>query len=146
MLVNICVFKLDSWSCYYRLNKHGKHKYEFLIVYLESKIWSDLPKLIQYSINLSNVATACPMAQGTVRNLPAMQETRVWPLSWEDTLEEEMATQFSILAWKVPWTEELGRLHFTEQQGTGHDWATMHTPKCHDLKYEFFECIIRLQK
>ena len=50
------------------------------------------------------------MAQ-TVKNLPAMQETRVRFLGREDPLEEGMATHASILAWKSPWTEEPGRLH-----------------------------------
>ena len=45
-----------------------------------------------------------------VKNLPAMQETWVQPLGWEDALEMEMATLSSILAWEIPWTEELGRL------------------------------------
>ena len=43
-----------------------------------------------------------------VKNLPAMQETRVYSLGREDPLEEEMATHFSILAQRIPWTEELG--------------------------------------
>ena len=42
-----------------------------------------------------------------VKNLPAMQETRVRFLSWEDPLEKEMATHSSILAWRIPWTESL---------------------------------------
>ena len=46
----------------------------------------------------------------TVNNLPAMQETRVQFLGWEDSLEKEMATHSSILAWEIPWTEEPGRL------------------------------------
>ena len=41
-----------------------------------------------------------------VKNLPAMQETQVQSLGWEDSLEKEMATHTSILAWKIPWTEE----------------------------------------
>ena len=45
-----------------------------------------------------------------VKNLPAMQETQVQSLSWEDSLEKEMATHSSILAWIIPWTEENGRL------------------------------------
>ena len=45
-----------------------------------------------------------------VKNLPAMQEIQVRSLGGEDPLEEEMATHFSILAWKIPWTEELDRL------------------------------------
>ena len=45
-----------------------------------------------------------------VKNLPAVQETWVRFLGWKDPLEKEMATHSSILAWKIPWTEEPGRL------------------------------------
>ena len=45
-----------------------------------------------------------------VKNPPAMQETQVQSLGQEDPLEEEMATHSSILAWRIPWTEEPGRL------------------------------------
>ena len=45
-----------------------------------------------------------------VKILPAMQETQVQSLGWKDPLEKEMATHSSILAWKIPWTEEPGRL------------------------------------
>ena len=45
-----------------------------------------------------------------VKNLPAVQEMQVWSLGWEDPLEEEMATHFSILAWGIQWTEEPGEL------------------------------------
>ena len=44
----------------------------------------------------------------SVKNLPAVQETWVPPLGWEDPLEKGMATHSSILAWKIPWTEEPG--------------------------------------
>ena len=47
------------------------------------------------------------MAQ-MVKNLPAMQETQVQSLGWEDPLKKEMATHSSILAWRIPWTEEAG--------------------------------------
>ena len=50
------------------------------------------------------------MAQ-MVKNLPAMQEARLQSLSWEDLLEKEMATHSSILAWRIPWTEEPGGLY-----------------------------------
>ena len=46
-----------------------------------------------------------------VKCLPAMWETQVRSLGWEDPLEKEMAIQSSILAWKIPWMEEPGRLH-----------------------------------
>ena len=51
-----------------------------------------------------------PLVTEIVRNLTAMQETWVHSLGWEDPLEEGMATHFSILAWRVPWTEEPGSL------------------------------------
>ena len=54
----------------------------------------------------------------------AMQETWVWSLGWEDPLEKGMATHSSILAWRIPWTEEPGGLHSTGSQRVGHDWAT----------------------
>ena len=44
------------------------------------------------------------------KNPPAMQETWVLSLGWEDPLEQEMATHFSVLAWEIPWTEEPGSL------------------------------------
>ena len=46
-----------------------------------------------------------------VRNLPAMWETRVGSLGWEDPLEKGMATHSSILAWRIPWTEQHGELY-----------------------------------
>ena len=49
----------------------------------------------------------------TVKRLPAMQETQVRSLGWEDPLEKEMATHPSTLAWKIPWTEEPGGLQST---------------------------------
>ena len=45
-----------------------------------------------------------------VKNLPATQESQVWSLGQEDPLEKQMATHSSILAWKIPWTKEPGRL------------------------------------
>ena len=50
------------------------------------------------------------------RNLPAVQEIQAQSLGWEDPLEMEMATHFSILAWRIPWTQEPGRLLSTGSQ------------------------------
>ena len=60
------------------------------------------------------------MAQ-RVKNLPAKQETQVRSLGWEDSLEKEMATHSSILAWKFPRTEEPGGLQSMGWQRVGHD-------------------------
>ena len=60
------------------------------------------------------------MAQ-RLKCLPLMRETRVRSLGREDPLEKEMVTHSSILAWRIPWTEELGRLQSTGSQRVGHD-------------------------
>ena len=60
----------------------------------------------------------------TFTRLPTMRETRVRSLGREDPLEKEMATHSSTLAWKIPWTEEPGRLQSMGSQSVGHDWAT----------------------
>ena len=59
-----------------------------------------------------------------VRHLPAVRETRVQSLGWQDPLEKEMATHSSTLAWKIPWTEESGGLQSMGSQRVGHDLAT----------------------
>ena len=59
-----------------------------------------------------------------VKRLPAMQETQVQSLGWEDPLEKEMATHSSTLAWEIPQTKEPGRLQSMRSQRVGHDWVT----------------------
>ena len=60
------------------------------------------------------------MAQ-TVKHLPTVEETQVQSLGRKDSLEEEMATHSSTLAWKIPWMEEPGRLQSMESKRVGHD-------------------------
>ena len=60
-------------------------------------------------------------SEGKVKCLPAIWETRVRSLGWEDILEKEMATHSSTLAWKIPLTEEPGRLQFMGSQRVGRD-------------------------
>ena len=62
-----------------------------------------------------------------VKNLPAMQETQIQSLSQEDSLEKRMAHHSSIIAWKIPWTEESSRLQSIESQRAGHGQVTKHT-------------------
>ena len=58
-----------------------------------------------------------------VKNLPAMQGIQVQSLGWEDPLEKGMATHSSILAWRIPWTEEPGGLQSMGSQRVGHNCA-----------------------
>ena len=67
------------------------------------------------SFDLGQLTEASLMNQ-TVKNLLAMLETHIQSLGWEDTLENGMATHSSIPAWKIPWTEDTGRLLFTALQ------------------------------
>ena len=60
------------------------------------------------------------MAQ-MVKCLPTLWETRLRSLGWKDPLEKDMATHSSILAWKIPWMEEAGRLQSMGSQRVGHD-------------------------
>ena len=60
----------------------------------------------------------------TVKNLPAVQETWVQSLDWEDPLEKGMATHSSILAWRIPWAEESGRLQRIGSQRVRHHGAS----------------------
>ena len=62
-----------------------------------------------------------------VKHLPTMQETWVQSLGWEDLLEKEMANHSSILAWKIPWMEEPGRLQSMGSQRVRYDWVTSHS-------------------
>ena len=78
---------------------------------------------------LGYVLKYCSTSPGSLggsdrKNLPAVQETRVRSFGWEDPLEKEMATHSSILAWKIPWTEETGGLQSTGSKRVGHDWTT----------------------
>ena len=57
----------------------------------------------------------------TAKNLPAMQETWVQSLGWEDLLEEEKTTHSGILAWRIPWTEKPGWLQCIGSQRGGHN-------------------------
>ena len=59
----------------------------------------------------------------TVKHLPTMWKTQVQSVGWEDLLEKEMATHSRILAWKIPWMEEPGRLQCMGSQRVGHDWV-----------------------
>ena len=69
------------------------------------------------------LANMWPQVESTTSNT-VTQKTWVPSLGWEDPLEKEMATHFSILAWPIPWMEEPGGVQSTGSQRVGHDWTT----------------------
>ena len=86
-------------------------------MYNQSSFLVQLSRL--HSIYIYQAPSICwaSLAQ-TVKNPPAVQETRIWSLGQEDPREKEMATHSSVLAWRIPWTEEPGGL-----QRAWHNWA-----------------------
>ena len=89
-----------------------------------------------------------------LKRLPALQETRVRFLGRKDTsVVKEMATYSSILAWRIPWAEDSGRLQPTGLQRVGRDWATSlslfilhHFPFLKDLHYHLFVLTVKSSK
>ena len=67
------------------------------------------------------VASRAFLVAQTVKNLPAVQETQVQSLGWEDPLEKGLATHSSILSWRIPWAVEPGRLQSTGPQSVAYD-------------------------
>ena len=70
---------------------------------------------------MTSVLNRASLVAQRLKRLPAMWETWVRSLGWEDPLEKEMTTLSSILAWRIPWTEEPGGLQFMGSLGVGHD-------------------------
>ena len=103
-LISVC--SLNSQKCWYLLKPH-----------IRSKCRKNSTALLRQICDLGFIGyLGTPIPKWTslvaqlVKNLPAVQETWVWFLGWEDSLENGMATHSSILAWRIPWTEEPGGL------------------------------------
>ena len=94
-------------------------------------------------------ASLTSLAAQTVKRLPTMRETQFQSLGGEDPLEKEMAPHSSILAWRIPWTEEPGRLQSMGLQRVRHDWATslslpLHpTPLGHHRALSWAPCALK---
>ena len=83
------------------------------------KVWN----INSFVFNWSIIDLGFLVAQ-MVKNLPAMQETLIWSMGWEDPLEKGMASHSSTPAWTIPWTQEPGRLPSMRSQKIRHDWVT----------------------
>ena len=114
-----------SFDCHVRLCHASPPYYSLPILH---------PHHCRISVLIPNIG-ATSVAQ-TVKNLPAVwetQETWAWSLGQEDPLEKEVATHSSILAWRIPWTEEPGGLQSMESHRVRHDWATHTHTHTHSL-------------
>ena len=87
-------------------------------------VWQTLgPSTSLQSIQFRSFLWLSNMAQ-TIKNPSAMRETCVLPLGWEDSLDKEMATHSSILAWRIPWTEEPSGIGLWGRKRVEHNWVT----------------------
>ena len=109
---------------------HSSNFYNSQITLMSIDRWMVIDNMVYIgnvkllSMKKNEVMPFASVVAQRIKHLPAMQETRVRFLGWEDPLEKEMATHSSILAWRIPWTEEPGGLQSTGSQRVGHDWAT----------------------
>ena len=93
--------------------------WEILLPYLINSIVSF--NLFLFSSHKLSSYTKTSLVVQMVKRLSTMWETRVQALGWEDPLEKEMAIHSSAIAWRIPWTEEPGRLQSMGSQRVGHD-------------------------
>ena len=83
------------------------HRRQFFRGLGRRMVWGQFKRII---FIMHFISIGASLVAQTVKNLPAMQETHVQSLSWEDSLEKGTATHSNILAWRIPWTEEGGQL------------------------------------
>ena len=101
---------------------HSSGDIWFLYCVLKSAV--EILFIFNLNHSFTIVTVSASLVAQRLKRLPAMRETRARSLSLEDPLEKEMATHSSTLAWKIPWTEEPGRLQSVGSQRVGHDWGT----------------------
>ena len=111
------------------------HQVPLSIRFSRQRYWSGLPFPSPGDLPNPGIEPGSPALQADslltelqgkqmVKRMSTMQETQVRFLGWEDPLEKEMAIHSRTIAWKIPWTEEPGRLQSVGSQRVGHYWAT----------------------
>ena len=100
--------------------------------------------LFHYGLSQGIEYSGASLVAQMVKNLPAMQETWVQSLSWDDPLEKEVATHSSILAWRIPWKDESGGLQSIRLQRVRCDWATMTFIEYSSLCYTVGPCCLSI--
>ena len=131
--ITMIIVSFSGFFCSFFWLSHGKLE-DALFSNSWSKLWMfekwlQNAEFFMFSITVpkDEHSGASQIAQ-MVKSLPAMQETWVRSLGWEDPVEEDMTTHSSIPARRIPWTEEPGRIQSTGSQRVRHNWAT--TPHC----------------
>ena len=113
----MCLTFLDPMDC--SMSGSSVHGiFQARVLEWGGTLYSDI-NLKPGDLDIQKPALVCSLVAQTVKRLPTMQETRVQSLGREDVLEKEMATHSSILAWKIPWMVEPGRLQSMGSQRDG---------------------------
>ena len=115
--------RLNQSSCQYENLLYVCRLSVYLFYLLLRVQYSNLNLWLCLFLQMS-ISTETSLVAQMVKHLSTMRETQVQSLGGEDLLEKEMATHFSILAWKIPWMEEPDMLQSKGLQRVGHDWVT----------------------
>ena len=136
------------------------HFLKFIYFYLEDNCFTILNWFLPYINIISHRYARVPSLQSVhfifnifsiglpggsvIKNLPMMQETQVQSLGQEDPLEESMARHSSILAWRIPWTEEPGGLQSIGSQRVGHNWSNLPCTHAYSQLFMVHNVLLRL--
>ena len=137
---NGCLFSclyFWAWDFQYYVSKSGESEHPCLVPKLRGKAFSFSP--------LCMILTGTSQVAIVVKNLPAIAEEiqiQVHSLSQGDPLEDDMATHSSILAWRITWTEESGRLQSIGSQRVGQNWSIFTGTHTDDLRCRFVICVL----
>ena len=113
-----------AYGCILALSSHGLFSMHMKSLSVSTSYNDILQWYQSCGIRIRDPPWRTSLVAQTVKRLPTMWETWVQSLGWEDLLEKEMAPHSSILAWKIQWMEEPGRLQSMGSQRVGHDWVT----------------------
>ena len=129
-LTDVLMYWCESWT----IKKAEHYKIEVFELWCWRRLlrfpWiarrpnQSILKEINLDYSLEGLMLRASLVAQMVKNLPAMWESRVWSLGWEDLLEKVVATHSNILAWRIPWTVEPGELQSMGWQRVRHHWAT----------------------
>ena len=122
----------------------GLSKWKIVVVFFFNGNWTcGLCNSNHIALGLMSPILLLLVVQWSRLHLPMQEMQEMWVryLGWEDYLEKEMATQSSILVWKIPWIQEPGRLQSMESQRVGHGCTYTHM-QCRKVKPEFYRSFV----
>ena len=111
-------YSVHKFTRYFHPNKSSE---KYLELCWSTELWLSQADISKINPRTSPASSSFSLVAQMGKNLSAVQDTQVRSLGWEDPIEKDMATHSSVLAWRIPGTEEPGRLQSMELQRVGHD-------------------------